>query len=426
MKAILTILTSLVLLAAGAGCGEGDAAPATPAGGDEPTTGSYPVVDTGQVLTYDNQNLIPGPAEGEAFRGQDAQVAGNQPAYRDNGDGTVTDLVTGLMWMQDAGDKMTLAQAQAIIDTFALAGYDDWRLPTIKELYSLILFTGTDPSGLTGDDTSGLTPFLDPVFTFRYGDPDAGERIIDAQYLSSTHYVGLTMGGDETLFGVNFADGRIKGYPLTGPLHPEGFPFFALFVRGDDYGTNDFIDNGDGTVTDRATGLMWMQQDSGHLQAGEGGGGGLNWRQALAWADTLQHAGRDDWRLPSVKELQSLVDYTRSPLTHGTAAIDPVFASTPIVDEGGGSDFAFYWSGTTHANSQGLGFQGAYVAFGTGYGFMEMPPGSGNHVLSDVHGAGCQRSDPKDGDPADYPVGWGPQGDVIRIFNLVRCVRQAE
>ena len=54
---------------------------------------------------------------------------------------------------------------------------------------------------------------------------------------------------------------------------------------------------------------------------------------------------------------------------------------------------------------------------------MEMPPDSGNMVLVDVHGAGAQRSDPKSGDPDDYPYGFGPQGDVIGIYNYVRCVR---
>jgi hypothetical protein len=50
-----------------------------------------------------------------------------------------------------------------------------------------------------------------------------------------------------------------------------------------------------------------------------------------------------------------------------------------------------------------------------------------NDTLVDVHGAGAQRSDPKDGDPADYPsVGNGPQGDVSRVFNYVRLVRDAE
>jgi hypothetical protein len=54
---------------------------------------------------------------------------------------------------------------------------------------------------------------------------------------------------------------------------------------------------------------------------------------------------------------------------------------------------------------------------------MEMPPMSGNYQLMDVHGAGAQRSDPKVGNSADYPHGHGPQGDVIRINNYVRLVR---
>jgi hypothetical protein len=55
------------------------------------------------------------------------------------------------------------------------------------------------------------------------------------------------------------------------------------------------------------------------------------------------------------------------------------------------------------------------------------PPegGGGDYQFCDVHGAGAQRSDPKTGDPAQFPHGRGPQGDVIRIFNYVRCVRTA-
>lgn len=43
----------------------------------------------------------------------------------------------------------------------------------------------------------------------------------------------------------------------------------------------------------------------------------------------------------------------------------------------------------------------------------------------DVHGAGAQRSDLKVGNPDDYPYGFGPQGDVIRIYNYVRLVRNS-
>jgi hypothetical protein len=44
----------------------------------------------------------------------------------------------------------------------------------------------------------------------------------------------------------------------------------------------------------------------------------------------------------------------------------------------------------------------------------------------DVHGAGAQRSDPKTGNPSDFPHGRGPQGDAIRIYNCVRLVRDAK
>jgi len=60
----------------------------------------YPIVDTGQETFYNNSFVIPAPDSGEAFFGQDAQYIGNQPSYTDNGDGTITDNVTDLMWQR--------------------------------------------------------------------------------------------------------------------------------------------------------------------------------------------------------------------------------------------------------------------------------------------------------------------------------------
>ena len=91
----------------------------------------------------------------------------------------------------------------------------DWRLPDIKTLYSLIEFTGEDPSGYTGTDTSGLITFLDDSFDKAFGDQDAGERIIDGQYATTTKYVSTTMNNNETMFGVNFCgrqDKRVSYY----------------------------------------------------------------------------------------------------------------------------------------------------------------------------------------------------------------------
>ena len=88
-----------------------------------------------------------------------------------------------------------------------------------------------------------------------------------------------------------------------------------------------------------------------------------------------------------------------------------------------------------------------YVAFGRAAGWMSpraaaggpserrngfgpgpdpLADGGGEYRFVDVHGAGAQRSDPKAGDPAMFPHGRGPQGDVIRIYNYVRLVRSQE
>ncbi|KAA3645548.1 MAG: DUF1566 domain-containing protein [Chloroflexi bacterium] len=367
---------------------------------------AYPIVDSGQIYCYDDGASVACPTEGEGFFGQDAQYSGNQPSYVDNGDGTVADLVTGLMWQQDPGEKMTYSEAVAGADNFSLAGYDDWRLPTIKELYSLILFSGYDPSG---PDASSLVPFIDTdYFVFEYGDESDGERIIDSQFISSTEYVSTTMNGARTVFGVNFADGRIKGYGTEAMRgQSEGKGFFVLYVRGNsEYGENDFINNGNGTITDAATGLTWMQDDNGS---------GMDWEEALNYCENLDYAGYDDWRLPNAKELQSIVDYSRSPDTSNSAAIDPLFGVSSITNEAGQTDYPAYWSSTTHANRRG-GMNAAYVNFGRSMGYM-------NGTWMDVHGAGAQRSDPKSGDAANYPTGHGPQGDAIRIENYVRCVQ---
>lgn len=366
------------------------------------STYSYPIVDTNQLQNYNNTSAISAPSSSSAFYGQDAQIDGNQPSYQDNGNGTVTDLVTGLMWQQGYSGKMSQGEAAAGASSFNLAGYTDWRLPTIKELYSLIDFSGEDVNPMAD---SANDPFIDTkTFDFVYGDTSAGERIIDSQWATTSLYVA-----DDLMFGVNFADGRIKGYGLTSPRGGD-MQFYVRYVRGNTaYGENDFVSNNNGTILDQATGLMWSQDDSGY---------GMNWEEALAYVQDLNdrnYLGYSDWYLPNAKELQSIVDYTRSPDTTNSAAIDPIFNATSITNEAGNQDWAFYWTGTTHASSRS-GESAVYVAFGRSLGYV-------NGRWIDVHGAGAQRSDPKAGDASDYPTGFGPQGDARRVNNYVRVVR---
>ena len=112
-----------------------------------------------------------------------------------------------------------------------LPGSQTWRLPSIKELYSLIQFSGRDASSYAGTSTAGLTPFIDPVFDWTFGDQSAGDRIIDAQYATSTHYVWTTMDNTPTMFGVNFVDGRIKGYPANNAKNTMCVVLLATWLR---------------------------------------------------------------------------------------------------------------------------------------------------------------------------------------------------
>jgi len=387
---------------------------------------TFKVVDTAQDTCYDTTGVITAPLPGQPFYGQDAQFLGNQPSYQNNGDGTTSDLNTGLMWVQARGSMTTWDSAVAGASLCRVGGYTDWRMPTIKELYSLIDF-----NGYCNTSASNSQPFIDTTyFGFKYGDTTIG-RLIDCQDWSGTTYVGLTMVGDTTDFGVNFADGRIKGYGKRDPRTGGQKRLYVRYVRGNtSYGTNRFVNNGDGTVSDTATGLMWQRSDNG---------AGLKWKDALAYAETLTLAGYTDWRLPNPKELEGILDYTHSPGAinpnqRGPAIDTTVFRITAISNEGGYADYPWFWTNTTHKDGliSSPYTVAAYVCFGRALGWMQIPPHT-YYSLLDVHGAGAQRSDPKTGSVSSYYLGVdslgnpcygrGPQGDVIRITNYVRCVR---
>lgn len=381
----------------------------------------YAIVDTNQTSCYNSSTGNSTPCTG---LGHDADYTANQPSYSLSSDGqTVTDNITGLVWTQssdinddgvvDYDDKLFQPDAVSYCENLTIGGRSDWRLPSVKEAYSLILFSGKDASNYQGTDTSTLVPFLDSVFDWAFGDLDsASDRIIDGQYASTDLYVSTTMNGNSTMFGVNYVDGRIKGYPTTTK------EYYVRCVTGNvSYGTNDFTDNSDQTISDNATGLMWQKDDSDSH----------HWDDAISQCESASTATYNDWRLPNVKELQSIVDYTVSPDSHDQAAINAIFNSSEIVNEEGEDDWGFYWSSTTHVDNDGDGSNATYVSFGRALGYM-------NSNILDVHGAGSQRSNDKvnvSTEPGAQSASGsddifyykGPQGDILRTNNKVRCVR---
>jgi hypothetical protein len=154
---------------------------------------------------------------------------------------------------------------------------------------------------------------------------------------------------------------------------------------------------------------MWSAEDSKL---------GLDWEEALAWVqekNAANYLGHNDWRMPNIKELQSIVDYSRSPAKTSSAAINTTyFTCSTITNEANQTDYPYYWSGTVLID--GPNREGCYIPFGRAMAKLD-------GVWQDVHGAGSQKSDVMVGNPADFPDGRGPQFDAVRIYNYVRLVR---
>ncbi len=332
---IIVLISALVIMTLFARCvsqtddtGNGQATAEPVTGNTTAATGlSYPIVDTNQGLCFDNSEIIDGPAEGEAFYGQDAQYTGITPSYTDNGDGTVTDEVTCLIWAQNLTDSaMRWEDAGRYCEDLELGGYDDWRLPAVKELWSI-------------RDFSQGWPWVDTDYFYLGGD---GSNLAQHHswtsnlYLVESEYQNQQVEGDPHWI-VNDWTGHIKA--MSGNR-------FVRAVRGTtSYGINDFIDNGDGTVTDNATSLMWSQDDSGEA---------MNWEAALTYAEDSAYAGYDDWRLPNIKELQSIADYSGVFPAMDSGVFNLTELTNVVYDSDTGEEidtqttYPFYWSGTSN------------------------------------------------------------------------------
>ena len=246
--------------------------------------------DTGQVADYT-----------DTF-GEDSDYTINPPSYTDNGDGTITDDVTGLMWQKTDGGSVVWEDAIAYADLLSLAGHQDWRLPTSDELFGIL-------------DHSQHNPALD-ITCF----PPSG-----AQYW----WTCKTRADDPSRVWVVNEGGGIGAHRMSESDHAGGDKrIHVRCVRGQTaQPTLRWMDNNDGTVTDLPTHLIWQRTGSETK---------MTWEQALAHAEDLVLAGQEDWRLPNIKELRTLTDISQT-----NPAVD--LAAFPDLQ----SDD--YWSSTTLA-----------------------------------------------------------------------------
>lgn len=398
---------------------------------NDTTVNNYVLTSTGQTTLYGmDGEVLSNIKENDSLYGQDANYQkGAKMSYTNNGNGTITDNVTGLMWQEVPSDEdFTWQKAVDYCNELELGGYSDWRMPTAKELFSI-------------QNYGKSWPYIDTTY-FKLA---SGMITKDEQFWTSNKYVGIIERGSNSAFGVNAVTGHIKSYSAVSEMPkkdnrpngdmppppqnpngnmppppqnpngnremnhqhpPKGNPLakYVRAVRGDAYGINNFVNNNNGTITDKATGLMWATADNGK---------GVEWKDALVYAKNSKLAGYSDWRLPNVKELQSIVDYSYS--TSSTqkelqkAAINPMFSCTEITNEAGKLDYGYYWTSTSAQFTKGEPYYFAwYVAFGQAV----------NPNGVDSHGAGAVRFDTK------YEGGNLGEGGE-RYYNYVRLVRDA-
>ena len=282
-----------------------------------------PLPDTGQHKCYDNSgNKIscPSPESTMAQDGSyDAAQGKVQQFFIDDGNGTVIDNNTGLMWMKataditedniiDTSDRVRWQAARDYCENLNFAGYDDWRLPGVIELAAII-------------DYSRYRPAINLIFSSA-----------SAYYWSATPDAY----SNNYTWGVNFDYG-------SGYVQEKSSLNYIRCVRGELSEFRNYTDHRDGTITSIDTGLMWQAKpadtNNDHLPDI------MSWQDALAYCENLSLAGYSDWRLPDIQELRSLVNYS---------------SYSPFILP--------YWSATTYAKitgyAWGINFGHGDFAFG--------------------------------------------------------------
>jgi hypothetical protein len=304
---------------------------------------NYKLPDTGQTTCSDNSgvSIEPCPDPGNALA-QDGSYTINPLSYTANsGDntGTVTDDNTGLMWQQciegltgsdcttasantynwyqatgTAEDTYNLNGASNACGNLSLAGYADWRLPDENELMGIVDYGSFDPAikGTAFPNTIGY------------------------EYWSQTTYASNTA----KAWYVEFWNGEVSpGLTATRGIKSDNY-YYVRCVRGTSTNVTGFTDNANGTVKDNKTSLVWQKCSLGQNNDGTCSDDTLasdlaQWGNALGYCEGLSLAGTEDWRLPNIKELRSLVDNSKSTLTIDTNAFPNTFGS-------------YYWSSTKY------------------------------------------------------------------------------
>ena len=302
---------------------------------------------TGQTTCYDESGAVISCTGTGQDGDKQAGVDWPSPRFQDNGDGTMTDQLTGLVWLKNANCAGAMDWYNAISYSNNLASGScglndgsvsgDWRLPNYVELQSLLNAEASNPNNWLNNQ--GFTN----ASAYYWSSTTSAQDTSCAWVLLMTdpHY--------QVYIQKTFTNNPIYVWPVRDEKAEPSSPSAATWMTGQtvSYAAGDdgfyeagvtwpaprFTDNGNGTVTDHLTGLIWLINT---IQIQD-----LSWNQALGFCNTLSSGSYGltdgsipgDWRLPNLMEMRSLMDYSRSTLPPGC----------PL----GVNPNSYYWSSTT-------------------------------------------------------------------------------
>ncbi len=245
-------------------------------------------------------------------------------SFTDNNDGSITDNVTGLVYQKcSMGQNPTTCSGTAsrlnwdTADSECRAlnlGQRTWRLPTVNELSNIINYNRITPAIFT--DYFPATPYFIP-------NNGCQQNFVTSSIFRNTN----------TLYAIDMYRGQIYGN--TSCMTKTDI-FYVRCISGPAQSTATYTDNGNGTVTDNLSGLLWQKCSVGQSSLNcSGAASRLTWANAISTCNALSLGSGLKWRLPNINELRSLGDYSKMAAPHINTTVFPNTESYP------------YWTSTT-------------------------------------------------------------------------------